>query len=467
MAHHLLSDVDVIAISIVDKGANRKKFYLRKTDGEQDEYDVGWESKLVKTEDWSVVYCVVAAPGHREGPGIGAGTGLDDEWASDDEIRKAAHRFLKNGGLVNMMHQDLMPYGTVVENFVAQSDMSIGDEVIKSGSWVVGIEPTEEGREAIESEVFTGLSIQGSGVRTLVKADPKGAVGPKAKKCPSCSGTVRYDKTKCQNCGHTFAVKKVLGPPGTDISRNQAAARGPLRNLIAFYMKKPHPFRACVRDNTKRFGKERAERVCATLKDLGRGTTKWRRGGGKKISKAEDIPDWFVDTWTTRWVEDGFTGGDAEYVLKVLEGRKGTLKSAMSDDKTLLRSIAKALGIRADEDDDCGCNEEEDVVTDAVSDERLAKIEESVTKTTADVKALADRLADIAEKLAGKNKEEDEAKSVSKQDELLNKLDGFSGTLDELRQDVEKLSTGSSAQPGDDGVPFRKSDHALSGLLSD
>jgi len=56
-------------------------------------------------------------------------------------------------------------------------------------------------------------------------------------------------------------------------------ARRKLRGLIKYYMSKPHPFTACVKDNTKRFGKEGAERVCATLKDIGSGTTKWRKGG--------------------------------------------------------------------------------------------------------------------------------------------------------------------------------------------
>lgn len=49
-----------------------------------------------------------------------------------------------------------------------------------------------------------------------------------------------------------------------------------LRGILRHYAKQRHPFRACVRDNTKRFGKEGAERVCATLKDVIRGTTRWR-----------------------------------------------------------------------------------------------------------------------------------------------------------------------------------------------
>ena len=56
-------------------------------------------------------------------------------------------------------------------------------------------------------------------------------------------------------------------------------ARVKLRKLLAHYAKKPHPFRACVKDNMKRFGPGRTEKICATLKDIIRGTTKWRKGG--------------------------------------------------------------------------------------------------------------------------------------------------------------------------------------------
>ena len=57
-------------------------------------------------------------------------------------------------------------------------------------------------------------------------------------------------------------------------------ARVKLRKLLAHYAKKPHPFRACVKDNMKRFGPGRTEKVCATLKDIIRGTTRWRKGQG-------------------------------------------------------------------------------------------------------------------------------------------------------------------------------------------
>ncbi len=62
--------------------------------------------------------------------------------------------------------------------------------------------------------------------------------------------------------------------------------RKKLKGLMAYYAKKKHPFTECVRDNTKRFGKDRAERICAVLKDLIKGTTKWR-GEEKKAHLSE------------------------------------------------------------------------------------------------------------------------------------------------------------------------------------
>lgn len=53
-------------------------------------------------------------------------------------------------------------------------------------------------------------------------------------------------------------------------------SRHKLRGLLRYYAKQAHPFGACVKDNMKRFGPNRTERVCATLKDIIRGTTHWR-----------------------------------------------------------------------------------------------------------------------------------------------------------------------------------------------
>lgn len=67
------------------------------------------------------------------------------------------------------------------------------------------------------------------------------------------------------------------------------AARAQLSAILKHYAKDPHPFRACVRDNMKRFGPGRTEKVCATLKDMIRGTTRWRNTDGVAASDTPEI----------------------------------------------------------------------------------------------------------------------------------------------------------------------------------
>lgn len=76
----------------------------------------------------------------------------------------------------------------------------------------------------------------------------------------------QLDEVIDKSLGVLFSQADTVGPH----QRHQ------LRGLLRYYAKKAHPFRACVIDNTKRFGPGRTEAVCATLKDIIRGTTHWR-----------------------------------------------------------------------------------------------------------------------------------------------------------------------------------------------
>lgn len=66
--------------------------------------------------------------------------------------------------------------------------------------------------------------------------------------------------------GLVFSEADAVGPE----------ARDKLRAVLKHYAKEAHPYRACVVDNTKHFGPGRTEGVCATLKDIIRGTNQWR-----------------------------------------------------------------------------------------------------------------------------------------------------------------------------------------------
>lgn len=172
MAVNELSDVMVEAISVVTKGANRKRFFLRKSKRAQKKLDLielPSSHTIAKTGDWSTVYCVVAEPGAFEDAGMHGDQAIPDRWANPDEIRKAAHRFMKNGGLVNLMHRTLEPHGTLVENAIALDDFEVDGELIRKGSWYVAFEPNQRTKDAIDAGEFGGISIQGSGQRSLVE----------------------------------------------------------------------------------------------------------------------------------------------------------------------------------------------------------------------------------------------------------------------------------------------------------
>lgn len=119
------------------------------------------------------------------------------------------------------------------------------------------------------------------------------------------------------------------------------AARAKLKGILKHYAGKPHPFTTCVRDNTKRFGKERAERVCATLKDIVRGTTKWRGEDQTKLSADDELE--FQTALEVLSESD---------IVELAASIDGT--SAPSDSRPQmpdLKKIAKALGLDENADE--------------------------------------------------------------------------------------------------------------------
>jgi len=97
--------------------------------------------------------------------------------------------------------------------------------------------------------------------------------------------------------------------------------RKKLRGIINHYRKHPRPFRACVKDNTKRFGPEGAKKVCAVIKDLIEGNTHWRVGKqrGEKADdfRLQDVPDEFF-----HWLSE-ITVEEAEEYARLSQGEEG------------------------------------------------------------------------------------------------------------------------------------------------
>jgi len=164
---HRLRDVDPVAIALCKKGANGQRIFLRKSEGAL--ITVASEMPLHKSAlpDWSTLYCVVAQPDVRENGGM-----LDPEkvdvWDSPEEIRKAAHRLLKNRGVVNVEHGEAAE-AHIVESAIAIAPIPLDDITVPAGAWYVGIEPSSELRKAYDDGELTGVSLEGTGVREAVE----------------------------------------------------------------------------------------------------------------------------------------------------------------------------------------------------------------------------------------------------------------------------------------------------------
>lgn len=113
-------------------------------------------------EEKRLVYGVVLEPDVED---------KDGDVVSKEDLELAAHRYLYQRRGIGLQHLAAAP-ATVrpVESYIAPCDFSYPenpDHVIRKGSWVlVGHIPDETIWKAVQDDVFTGWSIEGTGVRT-------------------------------------------------------------------------------------------------------------------------------------------------------------------------------------------------------------------------------------------------------------------------------------------------------------
>ena len=61
------------------------------------------------------------------------------DWYLEEDVRKAAHRFMANlaaGRAGSSLMHDGESIGSIVESFIAPCDLTLGTELVKAGSWV-------------------------------------------------------------------------------------------------------------------------------------------------------------------------------------------------------------------------------------------------------------------------------------------------------------------------------------------
>ncbi len=420
-----LTDVDPKAITLCKQGANRQVIFLRKEDQDEELLTLPSSTALLKADDeWSVFYCVVAEPGAEEDPGMVGEVGSVDVWADDGEIRKAAHRLLKNKGYVNLLHDALAAEDChLVENAVALADFEVAGTAIKKGSWYIAVEPGEQAKAAIECGDFTGISLEGSGTRIAIeKAGHKGKDLDSAgthSTCKKCKSKLKRGAKSCPNCGAT-GLKKIA-------SFGERIAETELRDsLWQSWMALEGSINAALSD--------------------------------------EDVDD-----------PKAFVARSLDEFQTWLMGK---LEALPDGARVALAKELGTLGSNSDEEDEMGLAEDFAELKKGVEGDR-AEVKKASDATTVAVTGLVDLTGKLVERVEalsaapkadegkdGKDEPTDVKKAVERIGALCDKIDGVDSELTGLAKAVAKLGEGESSQDaGSDNIRKEKS-NPLAGLLS-
>lgn len=217
MARYRIVNAEIRSIALAKIGANRKRFALLK---EGAETPVEHVAPILKAaDDWTVAYIVMAEPGAVEDGGMGA-PGVEDVW-EPDAIVKAAHSFLRAGGLTTGAHFMDEAVGKPVENFIAPVDFQLGEDLVKAGSWVLGFEPSTVARAQIDAGEFTGMSVEGVGWRMPVEVAKAALTTPARKALPDSAFAIPERRAyPIHTAGHAMAALgrvKANGTPGEKV----------------------------------------------------------------------------------------------------------------------------------------------------------------------------------------------------------------------------------------------------------
>jgi hypothetical protein len=84
---------------------------------------------------------------------------------TEDEIAKAAYRFAKHSGGIDLQHSfETLESATVVESWIAKADFDLGGESVKKGAWLMTVEVNDDAVwEAVRKGEITGFSMGGIG----------------------------------------------------------------------------------------------------------------------------------------------------------------------------------------------------------------------------------------------------------------------------------------------------------------
>ena len=161
-----LSNIDVLYISLVDKGANMKRIVYKSANLPEDP-DIIKDVEILKTDlEKRMVFGIVYSPEEADSQG---------DIADAKEIEKAAHAFMKYRRLdkIDKNHNQQPEEGYVVESWITRQDDALFKNDAPIGSWAVGIKIENDKTWAeVKKGNVGGLSLMGTAsVESLEKRD--------------------------------------------------------------------------------------------------------------------------------------------------------------------------------------------------------------------------------------------------------------------------------------------------------
>ncbi|WP_144508231.1 XkdF-like putative serine protease domain-containing protein [Bacillus thuringiensis] len=161
MTKRKLKNLQVSHVSYVNAGANKREFFLTKSD-EKPNFEK--EVRVIKSEDEEkrLVYGIVYEPGVLDS---------HNDFADESTIEKAAHEFMLKYRQIDKDHDFQAGVGEVVESYIAPDDMEVNGEVITKGTWVLVTKATEEVWESIQKGDYKGYSLAGVAETEVVEEE--------------------------------------------------------------------------------------------------------------------------------------------------------------------------------------------------------------------------------------------------------------------------------------------------------
>ncbi|MCY8955767.1 XkdF-like putative serine protease domain-containing protein [Bacillus cereus] len=159
-----LKNANISYVSLVTKGANGRQFAIMKSESAK-QPNISKQVPILKTEEEKqLVTGVVYEPDVEDSHG---------DIMTAEEIEKAAYTFMENYQHIDKQHDEIAGKGTVVENWIAKSDMTVGEQEVQAGTWLmtVRVDDADTWEEIKKGEV-TGFSMGGFGERVeIAKTD--------------------------------------------------------------------------------------------------------------------------------------------------------------------------------------------------------------------------------------------------------------------------------------------------------